>query len=85
MHLHLGLKQEENIHGNAVNSAYQNLDQAANCTIRSSMLTTVLLSAIDLKCSLLSYPAWSDSFERGGYKDRKQVTSVWYYGLLSPY
>ena len=32
MHLHLGLKQEENIHGNAVNSAYQNLDQAANCT-----------------------------------------------------
>ena len=28
MHLHLGLKQEENIHGNAV-SAYQNLDQAA--------------------------------------------------------
>lgn len=57
MHLHLGLKQEENIHGNAVNSAYQNLDQAANGTIRSSMLTTVLLSAIDLKCSLLSYPA----------------------------
>lgn len=80
MHLHLGLKQEENIHGNAVNSAYQNLDQAANGTIRSSMLTTVLLSAI-----VVSYPAWSDSFERGGYKDRKQVTSVWYYGLLSPY